>query len=164
MARKPSATVVAPPPHPAPKRKVDPELLLSDEKKEELRAKARAKIEARDLLDAEEAYLKSQMDALDRERHPEAEVEMREIRVDLALYADRVTLDGRVFMVGELYTVSKAVYDVLKECERMSYRHDREINNNSTDNFYRRERGLTLNWQTGAASRSDNGQPVAVRF
>lgn len=134
------------------KRSVDFNAVLNDEEREAIRAKARVKVAARDKLDAEEAFLKSEMERLDREAHPEAFVEMREIRIDLALFADRVILDGRQYYAGELYTVPKPVYDVLKEMERNTYRHDQEIKGDNNDAFYRKERGMKLNWSTGAVT------------
>lgn len=145
--------------HAPPERILDLETLLSEEKKLELRETARRKVLARDIADAEEAYLKAQMSAVDKETHPEIFVEMREIRLNLALYADRVTLDGHAFYADELYTVPKPVYDVLKECERMTARHDEEIRSGDTnDNFYRRSRAMSVNMRTGAATVG--GQPV----
>ena len=152
MAKTPAKPTTVPKAH-EPKRAVDVDALLTPEKKAEISAKAKMKVEARDILDAEEAFLKSEMERVERERHPEVFVEMREIRLDLALFADRVTLDGKVYYAGELYTVPKPVYDVLKEFERNTYRHDEEIKSgNTNDAFYRKERNTRLNWQTGAVT------------
>lgn len=149
MAKQPAKPTSVPKPH-EPKRAVDFDI-LSPDKKAELSAKAKTKVEARDVLDAEEAFLKAEMERIEREKHPEIFPEMREIRLDLALFADRVTLDGKVYYAGELYTVPKPVYDVLKELERSTYRHDAEIKSgNTNDAFYRKERNTHLNWQTGA--------------
>lgn len=150
MAKTPAKPTSIPKAH-EPKRAVDIDGLLTQEEQTAIRAKARAKVLARDKLDAEEALLKLEMDKHERELHPEVFVEQREIRIDLALFADRVILDGKQFFAGELYTVSKPVYDVLKEMERNTYRHEQEIKSGDTsDAFYRRERNTQLNWRTGA--------------
>jgi hypothetical protein len=154
MAKTPAKPVVVPKAH-EPQRALDFDALLTPEKQAEIRAKAKAKIAARDILDAEEAFLKAEMEKADKAAHPEAFVEMREIRIDLALFADRIVLDGKHYMAGELYVVPKPVYDVMKEMERNTYRHDEEIKSgHSNDAFYRKERGTKLNWQTGGVSNA----------
>lgn len=154
MAKTPARPTVIPKAH-EPVREVDIDLLLSADEQKVIREKARAKIQARDKLDAEEALLKREMDKLDRDAHPEVFEEMREIRFDPALYVDRAILDGKQYFANELYTVPKRVYDVLKEMERNSHRHDAEIHNGSTsDAFYRKERNTRLNWQTGAVTNA----------
>ena len=141
-------------------RKYDFESVLTDEERKALREKAVAKVTARDKLDAEEAYLKAEMDRLEREKHPEILEEMREVRLNLAPYADRVILDGRTYFHGELYTVPKRVYDVMMDAQQATWRHDAEIKSgNENDAFYRRERNAQLNWKTGQVSAA-NGQPV----
>ena len=152
MAKTPAKPTVAPKAH-EKTRALDYDALLTPEEQAAIRAKARAKIAARDKLDAEEALLKAEMEKVDKEAHPEAFVEMREIRIDLALFADRVVLDGKHYYAGELYTVPKPVYDVIKEMERNTYRHEQEIKSgDSSDAFYRKERNTQLNWRTGAVS------------
>ena len=103
--------------------------------------------------------LAKQMDDLDKELHPETVYEMRDLRLDLALYADRVTLDGKAYYHGELYTVPKPVYDVLKECEARTWRHDDEIRSGDTnDAFYRKSRQMSVNMRTGVATAA--GAPL----
>ena len=152
MAKLPAKPAVVPKAH-EPRRDVDIDGLLTAEEQAAIRAKARAKVLARDKLDAEDTLLAREMARHDKELHPEVHVEMREIRLDLALFADRVILDGKQYFAGELYTVPKPVYDVLKELERNTYRHDAEIRDGGTDDaFYRKERGTRLNWKTGAVA------------
>jgi hypothetical protein len=162
MAKNTIPTRPTPPKaHPAPDRIIDPEKLLDDATKASLRAKAQAKVKARDIADAEEAYLKAEMERLDKEAHPEIVEEMREIRVSLALYADRVVLDGRAYFADETYVVSKRVYDVLKECERNSFRHDEEVHSgNADDHFYRKSRQYSASMRTGVATSGLTGAPV----
>ena len=120
---------------------------------------AEAKVRAQQILEAEDAYLAKQMDDLDKELHPETVYEMRDLRLDLALYADRVTLDGKAYYHGELYTVPKPVYDVLKECEARTWRHDDEIRSGDTnDAFYRKSRQMSVNMRTGVTTAA--GAPL----
>src|SRR5579859_5840757 len=153
MAKSPAPST--PKPHAAPPRDIDVAKLLTEEQRAEIRRKAEIKIKARDIADAEELYLKQEMERLDKERHPEIFPEMRTIRLDLALYADRVILDGRTYFAGEEYTVPKAVYDVLLECGQATFRHDDEIKSGDTnDAFYRRQRQASterrVSMKTGA--------------
>ena len=151
MAKTPAKPTSIPKAH-EPKRVVDFDI-LSDVEKDAIRQKAVAKVQARNKLDAEEAFLKAEMERHERETHPEVFPEMREIRIDLALFADRIILDGKQYFAGELYTVPKPVFDVIKELERNTYRHEEEIRSgNTNDAFYRKERGTRLNWQTGAVA------------
>ena len=108
--------------------------LLDEETKERLRAEARVKIDAREIAAAEQAFMQAELDRLDRERHPEAVEEMVTVDLDgLALYADRIVLDGRVYMFGRTYTVRKSVAAVFQEVMARSRRHEAEIK--SGDNY-----------------------------
>lgn len=97
--------------------------LLSEETKEELRKQARAKVEADEIDRASEAFKAAEIERLEREAHPEAFEEEREITIDVALYADRVILDGRTYMFGRTYTVKKRVYDSLMDIMARTHRH-----------------------------------------
>src|SRR5271165_1262072 len=67
--------------------------LLSDEEKAAIRAKAEERVLQREKERAEEAYLELETLRFEKERNPAAFEEQRTITIDLALYADRVTLD-----------------------------------------------------------------------
>ena len=111
-------------------------------------------------MDAEERLLRAEMEKLDKESHPEVFKEIRGITIDLALFADRVILDGKQYYPGRRYEVPKDVYDVLCEVEQSTFRHEQEIRSGSgSDAFYRRERNITLNTRTGEAVAAQ-GQPV----
>lgn len=149
---------------PSPLRKalpanIDIDKILTPEERAEITKQARAKIEARDKLDAEEAFLSQELKRLDDEAHPEKREEMREIVIDLALYADRIILDGTQFFHGSRYTVPKSQYDVMHEIMARTWRHDDEIHSGEPgDNFYRNSRQMKINMATGAATAA--GQPV----
>jgi hypothetical protein len=127
--------------------------IVSDLRRQEIMAEAEAKVRARQIVEAEEALLDQEMERLERIAHPETVYEMRDIRINLALYADRITIDGKPYYAGELYTVPKPVFDVLKECESRSFKHDDEIHSGDTnDAFYRKSREVSLNMRTGSTS------------
>lgn len=145
-----------------PKKKLDIEKLLTEDKKKELRLQAEAKINAREVADAEEQYLQQQMDAFEKKLHPEIVQEMREISLDLPPFMDRIILDGRVFMQSGRYTVPKSVFDVMREITWNAFRHDDEVNNRRNSNSYRQERQLRMSAQDG--SIVDNTGRPAVKF
>ena len=129
--------------------------ILTDTERDALTAKARARVEAKAKHAAEEAFLKAEEERLEREAHPQAFEEMREIRLNLAMYAQFITIDSRRYYHGMLYTVPKSLYDVLKEQEQRSHRHEAEIK--SGDEYsksYRRERNAALSFATGQVSQA----------
>jgi len=108
--------------------------LVSEEKKEALLKEARERIEAKEIALAEQAFLEAEIARLDRERHPEAHEEMVDYFIDgLALYADRIVLDGKTFMFGRTYKVRKSVALVFDEIMQRTRRHEAEIK--SGDNY-----------------------------
>jgi len=108
--------------------------LISREKREELLKEAKARIDAKEIAAAEQAFLEAEIERLDRERHPEAHEEMVEINLEgLALYADRIVLDGRTYMFGRTYRVRKSMAEVMAEVMQRSRRHEAEIR--SGDNY-----------------------------
>jgi len=138
---------------------LDIEKLLSSEEREKITREAKAKIDARDKLDAEEAFLNAELARLDGEAHPEKVEEMRDVVIDLALYADRIILDGVVYFHGSRYKVRKSQYDVIQEIMDRTRRHDDEIHSGEPgDDYYRKSRQMKVNMATGAASAA--GQPV----
>jgi hypothetical protein len=138
---------------------VDINKLLTVEERAKITAAASLKIVARDKLDAEEAFLNNELARIDGEAHPEKVEEMREIWIDLALYADRIILDGVQYFHGTKYTVPKSKYDTMQEIMSKTRRHDEEIHSGEAgDNYYRKERAMRVNMLTGAASIG--GQPV----
>jgi hypothetical protein len=145
-----------------PKKKLDFDKLLTPEKMKEIRLQAEAKIHAREVADAEEQYLQQQMDEYERKLHPEIVQEMRDITLDLPPYMDRIILDGRVFMQSGRYTVTKNVFDVMREITWAAFRHDDEVNNRRNSNAYRQERQLRMSAQDGSIVDS-TGRPT-VKF
>jgi hypothetical protein len=135
--------------------------LLSDAEKATIRQKAEDRVLANEKLRAENALLEQEMERVTKERNPEAFEEMKDITIDLALYADRIVINGRVYPYGWSGKVPKRVYDTLMEIMGRTFRHEQEINSGSAYNeFYMKERmGKTLSFKTGQAT-SHTGGPV----
>src|SRR5208337_313432 len=97
--------------------------LLSDELKAKLREEARIAVDVRERKRAEEAYLAAEEERIERELHPEAHEEEREIYIDLALYADRVIIDGKHYMHGRNYTVKESTYRCMQDIIARTHKH-----------------------------------------
>lgn len=63
--------------------------------------------------------------------------EMCPIVILLAEFADRITLDGQVFLHGHTYTVPKRQYDTLVEIMSRTHGHQAQVDGKS-ENAYRR--------------------------
>lgn len=66
-----------------------------------------------------------------------------EVRINLAGFADRVMLDGTIFMHGGIYSVPRRQADVLADTIARGWEHDDEIRGNGHD-MTRRQRGISL--------------------
>ena len=111
-----------------PAAKIDFELLSAEDKlriQEEVLAQARAERK----LAAEAEYKRI---ALDEARREEGlEEEMISFVLDLAEFADRVTIDGKIFFHGRSYTVPRSVYQLLTEMAYRTHYHQHEIDGKS---------------------------------
>jgi hypothetical protein len=108
--------------------------LLDEETKDRLRLDAAAKIDAREIARAEQAFLEAEIERLDKERHPEVHEPEEDIDLNgLALYADRITINGKAYVFGRSYRVKKSLADVFREIMQRSRRHEAEIQ--SGDNY-----------------------------
>lgn len=151
---------VAPPAH-KPKPILDIEGLLDAKTKLELREKAAARVLAREIEDAKEIYLQQQMDAAERARHPEIVEEMREILIDGPEYVNQVRLDGTPYYCGFTYTVTKRVYDSIKDLLWRAWMHDDEIANRKNSNQNRRAKNLTM---SATGQMTDSSGRLASKF
>lgn len=61
--------------------------------------------------------------------------EMRSITIDLAEFADRITIDGRMYVHGQTYMVPKRLYDVLQEQMFRTQQHEHEISGRAKTQF-----------------------------
>ena len=109
--------------------------LLDEAAKTKLRAEAEEKFKQREIARAEDAFLKEELERLDREAHPEIVEEKRDIDTgELAVYADRHMIDGRTFWADHIYkNIPKSLYDVLMEQQCRTRRHQAEVQ--SGDNY-----------------------------
>jgi hypothetical protein len=111
-----------------PPARIDFDLLTAEDKlriQEEVLAQARAEQKAAAL----EAYRKV---ALEEARREEGlEEEMISFVLDLAEFADRLTIDGKIFFHGRHYTVPRSVYQVLTDMAYKTHQHQHEIDGKS---------------------------------
>jgi hypothetical protein len=114
---------------PPPLNVVDPKPnfdLLSAEEKELIREKARVNVEAKEKDRAWEAFLAAEVERIEKEVHPETYEEEKEITIDMAIFADRLIINGRHFMHGRKYTVKKSLYDSISDMMARGHRHYRD--------------------------------------
>ena len=97
--------------------------LLTEADKEEIRKDAAAKVEAAEKDRAWQAFLEAETKRIERELHPEAHEEEREIEIDLALYADRIVINNVHYMHGRKYTVKKGLYDAMTDIMWRTRKH-----------------------------------------
>ena len=72
---------------------------------------------------------------------PVPDEEMCPITLDLGPTTDRIILDGKIYMHGGTYTVTKRVYDTLSEIVARSWAHEREIEGKDS-NAYRKQQNI----------------------
>lgn len=124
----------------APKIAVDISI-LDDATKEKLRARAKARVE-KERKDEAEAALLAQYEREERQAGG-LEEEMETIVIDLAPYADRITLDGVIYFQAQSRTVRKSVAAVIREiCDR-TWQHQSIVDGKPED-FYRKGRGQRI--------------------
>lgn len=136
----------------APKATVD--ISIVDPKRiEELRVKAKTKIEKERQL-AAEAQLQEQFEREERQRGG-LEEPMEDVTIDLAPYADRVRLDDVIYFNGETKTVRRGVADVLREMMSATWKHQSIVDGKPED-FYRKSRAQRVvplgNGQAGVSN------------
>ena len=125
------------------KKKVGPKVIVDtsivDPKRiEEIRAKAKLKIE-KERQAAAEAQLLEEFEL--EERRAGGLVEpLEDITIDLAPYADRIMIDGKIMFQGQTKTVRASEAAVIREMMSMTWKHQSIIDGKPED-FYRRSRG-----------------------
>lgn len=91
-----------------------------------------------------EARLAFLADAQERARQKHIpDHELKDIQIDLPGHSDRVILDGRIYLHGATYTVSKAQYDSLKDAMSNAWKHEGSVGGANHD-AYQRPRGVVL--------------------
>ena len=62
--------------------------------------------------------------------------ELVNVTVNLAKYADRITLDNRIFMHGRTYPVPRRVAESIRDICSQTWRHDHSVKNQPMSEFY----------------------------
>lgn len=127
--------------------------ILSNEEYRKAQAAARVKVDA----EKRKAAMKSVEELTVRQIQAEEGVftgdavqdEMVDITLELAPFADRLTINGMVYMHGGTYTVSRARANVLNEMVFNGWRHQEEIDGKSRTLAYQRARGTSISEKTG---------------
>lgn len=123
--------------------------IIDPKKREELRAKARNKVEAERRL-AAEAQLLEQFTKEERQAGG-LEEEMVTVYLDFAPYADRAMIDGVIYFNGQTKTVRESVALVLQEMMAATWEHQSIVDGKPED-FYRKSRGMHVTANGGAIS------------
>jgi hypothetical protein len=136
------------------KKKSGPKLIvdtsiLDEAKVKELRLKAKANVE-RERQKAAEAQLLEELEL--EERRAGGMVEpMVDITIDLAPYADRLMLDGKILFQGQTKTVRESEAAVILEMMSATWKHQSIIDGKPED-FYRKGRGQGVTANGGVTS------------
>jgi hypothetical protein len=105
---------------------------------EEVRAQAKITVE-KERIAAAKAQLKEQFEIEER-RANGTEEPLEEIYIDLAPYADRLMIDGKILFQGQTRTVKAGEAAVIREMMQATWRHQSIVDGKPED-FYRRSRG-----------------------
>jgi hypothetical protein len=132
--------------------------LLSEETKERLREDAKVKVEARERARAMDAFLAAEVERIERATVPDAHEEEREVEIDLAIYADRIIVDGRVFMHGRRYTVKKSLYDSLMDIQAQTWKHYRNTHHDPNEASQRAAQAIAKGGTSYATINAASGQ------
>lgn len=112
--------------------------IIPEERIKELRAKAKATVDKKRQV-AAEAQLLEEFE-LEEQRANGTIEPTEEIFIDLAPYADRLMIDGKILFQGQTKTVRASEADVIREMMQATWRHQSIVDGKPED-FYRRSRG-----------------------
>jgi hypothetical protein len=122
---------------PGPKMVVDTSIL--DQKTiDDVRAQAKAKVE-KERIAAAKAQLLEEFELEERRANGTIEP-LEDIYIDLAPYADRLMIDGKILFQGQTKTLPASVCAVIREMMQATWRHQSIVDGKPED-FYRRSRG-----------------------
>lgn len=128
---------------------MDKHPILTAEELAKARSEAKAKRDKEARKHAYDLAVAEEMDRLDQEAAlAEGRVgdEMVTITLDLPPFADRVALDGRIYMHGMNHTVRRRVADTLMEMAQRAWMHqNREVDGKKLRDFYQRPRASVVN-------------------
>jgi hypothetical protein len=131
-----------------PKMVVDTSI-LAPEKIKELQAKAKANVD-KERQRAAEAQLLEEFELEERRANGTLEP-LVEVTIDLAPYADRLMIDGKILFNGQTKTVKQSEADVIYEMMQATWVHQSIVDGKS-ENFYRKGRGTHVAANGGATS------------
>jgi hypothetical protein len=115
--------------------------LLTDKEKEAIWRKAEAKIMAEQKEKASAALQVEYEAMLRKNLIPEEQTEP--MLIDLAGHADRITLDGTVYLHGHTYYFTERQRAVVADIMAQTWRHEHDIKNANSD-FYRSPRNMAI--------------------
>ncbi len=120
---------------------------------EEVRVKAKNKVEA-ERIAAAKAQLLEQFEQEERQAKGLTEG-MEEVFIDLAPYADRLMLDGKILFQGQTKTVRASEAAVIRDMMQATWKHQSIVDGKPED-FYRKSRGQRVipvgNGQAGVSN------------
>lgn len=123
--------------------------ILDEAKVKELRLKAKANVE-RERQKAAEAQLLEELEL--EERRASGLIEpMVDITIDLAPYADKLMIDGKILFQGQTKTVRESEAAVILEMMSATWKHQSIIDGKPED-FYRKGRGQAVAANGGVTS------------
>lgn len=115
--------------------------LLSQEEQNELR-----KIAEKEVLDErKKAARDAAIEAFKEQARIEAdpEEELFEYQLDLAGHADRIMLDGKIFLHGNTYSFTRKELETVHDIVAQTWKHEDEIGGANRD-YYRRPRHVRV--------------------
>lgn len=99
--------------------------LLTEEARQRILDDVQKDVQEEAIAAAEEAFRE---EALTKARRRKGlDEEMVQVRIDLPEYADRLTIDGRIYMHNGTYTLPKSAADGVAEMQSRAWGHQREI-------------------------------------
>lgn len=108
---------------------------LSDDEMDELRAKAKATVEAKYKKIAKDKMLAQLIQEIEQESIPEQQVQP--LLIDLAGHSNKIVIDGRPYYHGMIYNFTQAEYDGAKEIMANSWRHEREVGGANYNHYHK---------------------------
>lgn len=116
-------------PRSRPDKPVDTSI-LTDEEKEAIRANAKKRYDAEQHQRAMDAYAEQALAELRVERGDlEGDDDLLQFTIDLAPNAQDIRLDGMVYQHGRTYTITRPVYDTLREIIARTWAHEDQAGN-----------------------------------
>lgn len=111
--------------------------LLSAEEQIELKKIAEGEVLEERKRKARDAYIEAmKLEAL---RTIDPEEELFPFTIDVAGHADRIMLDGRIYLHGQTYEFTKKELDTIRDICARTWDHEEEIGGSNRD-YYRRPR------------------------